>query len=133
MNSYLKTFVKNLTLFFSSTRQMGGVNPLKTEVDLQMSITNTDLHAVWEKSQPHCWNLAHFTYSSICLRARQCQPTCTDFVIQELSPQPFLLLVMVNVCVPWRQAFFHELPYVIKIDSEILGISYFEPCTNCVA
>jgi len=111
----------------------GRCKPTENGNDLQMSSTNADLHAVWEKSQLHCWNLAHFTYSSICFRAKQCQPTCTDFVIQKLSPQPFLVLVMVNVCVPWREAFFHELPYVTKIYSEILGISYFEPCTNCIA
>ena len=39
---------------FFSNRQMEGVNPLKKEVDFQMGGTNTDLHAVWEKSLLHC-------------------------------------------------------------------------------
>jgi len=46
MNSYVKTFATNRTLFILDARQMVGVNPLKKEVDLQMSNTNADLHAV---------------------------------------------------------------------------------------
>ena len=110
---------------------MSGVNPLKTEVICKLAIRMRIFtlsgrnHSYTVKSRtPHV-----FFHLS---RAKQCQPTCADFVIQKLSPQPFLLLVMVKVFVPWRGAFFHELPYVTKSYSEILSISYFEPCTNCI-
>lgn len=53
MNNYVETFVKKYTLLPNSI-EVGSVNPLEEEVDLQMSNTNTDLNTVWEKSQLHC-------------------------------------------------------------------------------